>query len=152
MKRRFKSYADCEAAYDAAQSEATVSAQFINAMMNGETCGVSRRGPYTVRVYRPAAAHGGIVAVTFRAEGQADHTAAYYLDAWAADRRLHVHDLSNAEGVAVNELRYWAVEYRNRCVAAPLPPPARPPNASDSYADSAPVSGRSGGKHAHWAR
>lgn len=114
MKRRFKSYAECELAYDAAQTDSTVAAVVINAMINDERHGVFRKGAYTVRVYRPTAAHGGVVAVTYRAEGQSDYTTTEYLDKWAHVRQVWFPDSNDVEGVALNRLRYRAVEYRNR--------------------------------------
>lgn len=116
-KRYFKTYADCELAYRAADSDRTIQGMFINAILNDEPCVKLRRGAYTARLIRADSACGGIVGITFRCEGQADYTSVYYVDNWAPHYRDSFPDPKNKEGVDLQLLAYDVLRERNTALS-----------------------------------
>lgn len=119
MKRQFKSYAECEVAYKRESEQATINAIALNAMFTGEHVEKIRRGSYTARVIRPTSACGGIVLITYRCDGQADYTTAYYLDQWAEVRRSPATP-KDQESIDYRDLAYDVIRYRNDALAAKL--------------------------------
>ncbi len=120
MKRQFKSYVECEAAYRRESENATINAIAVNAMLTGEHIEKMRRGAYTARVIRPTSACGGLVLITYRCEGQADSTCAYYVDQFC-DVRHSPCSPTDQEGRDYRELAYDVIKYRNDAVHAANP-------------------------------
>ena len=70
-------------------------------------------GRYTAALYRSAAAHGGIVLVTYAFPGQRPHTAAFYFDTWHAAVRERIRfpgalaEINAADRLKIARDRAW---------------------------------------------
>ena len=54
----------------------------VNAIANGESVHVGRKGNYSISVVHADRAHGGIVLVRFAPQGQPPYQTAYYFEEW----------------------------------------------------------------------
>lgn len=82
MKRKFKSYAECEAAYTSADKRAGLTDGALQYLARGEVNAVRRIGAYRVTVLGASRSHGGMVLVTYAPGGQLPSSHAEYADHW----------------------------------------------------------------------
>lgn len=115
-KRKFKSYADCESAYEQSAKDAHLSAMALNAELRGAVHWIrGNYAGYRAGVVNPAGADGGIVIVVYSHPGQSDYASAHYIDEWTADRHSEAID---ADGAKFRELQFAVLRYRNAAVEA----------------------------------
>ena len=120
MKRKFRSYADCEKAYEQADRNRHTSAVTLNAVIRGDVHWIKSRTVdgkfYRAGVIDPNCASGGYVVVVFTSPGQKDSSAAYYLEDWLSEeqRRFALLGSGDPEQRAYRDLITKVAMYRTR--------------------------------------
>ena len=119
-KKMFRNYAECEAAYAAANTNETHLAIALNAVVNAKIDRILRKGRYTARLVRATSASGGFVVVTYHPEAGENHSAVHLADDWAGDmrRRAELLGTGDAEYRQLAELAAAVMAARNDLVAA----------------------------------
>lgn len=105
-KKRFKSYADAELAFERAEENAN---QATRALMGMLADGVKwfKRGAYKAGVCYPTSMSGGTVIVVYRRKGQADQVDAANAERWASETIQRMSPLGYGDE-EINDLRELA--------------------------------------------